>query len=70
MGLTAGHTDISLWYVVSAKRDQELSYDAQEFREVKWFEFSEVPVDRGDPNLGRFRGKLRSKRPLGKTRDR
>src|SRR5215510_10642645 len=42
VGMAAGHTDVSLWYVVSATRDQDLSYDEQEFSGVRWFGFSEV----------------------------
>jgi len=61
VGLTAGHTDVSLWYVVSATRGQELAYDSQEFNGVRWFGFSEAPLDRGDPHLARFISKLRSR---------
>ena len=64
VGLTAGHTDVSLWYVVNAGRDQKLSYDAQEFRDVRWFGFSEVPAHRSEPHLPRFLAKLRSRRSL------
>lgn len=60
VGLTAGHTDVSLWYVVRATRNQNMSYDAQEFGGIRWFEFSEVPLDRSDPHLGRFMRKLRN----------
>lgn len=60
VGLTAGHTDVSLWYVVSATRDQSISYDAQEFVCVRWFGFDEAPLDRSDPHLQRFIRKLRS----------
>jgi len=60
VGLTAGHTDVSLWYVVRAKRDQAMKYDESEFSGVRWFPFSEVPLQRADPHLGRFIAKLRS----------
>lgn len=62
VGLTAGHTDVSLWYVVSAMKGQNISYDAQEFNGVRWFEFSEVPLDRSDPHLERFIHKLKRTR--------
>jgi len=58
VGLTAGHTDVSLWYVVRADRNQPLRFDQAEFAAVKWFEFSQVPVDRSEPHLGRFMKKL------------
>jgi len=60
VGLTSGHTDVSLWYVVNATRSQALTYDPQEFDGIKWFRFSEAPLDRSDPHLERFIQKLRS----------
>lgn len=54
VGSTAGHTDVSLWYVVRADRRQPLTFDAREFHAVKWFRFSEVPRDRSEPHLARF----------------
>lgn len=60
VGLTSGHTDVSLWYVVFAARSQAMAYDAQEFDSIKWFGFSEAPLDRSDPHLERFIRKLRT----------
>lgn len=60
VGLTAGHTDVSLWYVVHAKREQSMKYDEGEFSGIRWFPFSEVPLEQADPHLGRFIAKLRS----------
>jgi 8-oxo-dGTP diphosphatase len=72
VGITAGHTDISLWYVVNADRGVALEFDAEEFHSVQWFHFSEAPVSRSDPHLERFLGKLaltnRSTRSRAKTR--
>ena len=70
VGLTSGHTDVSLWYVVEASRRQAIAYDEQEFGGVKWFEFSEAPLGRSDPHLGRFIRKLRSTKSLERTRGR
>jgi 8-oxo-dGTP diphosphatase len=58
VGITQGHTDVSLWYMVSADRGAALDFDAQEFHSVQWFHFSEVPLSRSDPHLGRFLQKL------------
>lgn len=58
VGLTAGHTDVSLWYVIRASRDERLVYDAAEFVDVRWFEFAQAPLDRSDPHLERFIRKL------------
>jgi len=40
-------------------REAELSYDPAEFHSVRWFHFSEVPLERSDPHMGRFLEKLR-----------
>jgi 8-oxo-dGTP pyrophosphatase MutT (NUDIX family) len=61
VGLTAGHTDVSLWYTVLADRDLQIEFDASEFHAVRWFAFSEVPLHRSDPHLGRFIAKLRAR---------
>lgn len=58
VGIAAGHTDISLWYVVRCARTQPLVYDVTEFAGVKWFRYEEAPFDRSDPHLGRFIRKL------------
>ena len=60
VGLTAGHVDVSLWYVVHARRNQKISFDETEFNAVKWFGFGQVPLHRSDPHLGRFIAKLDS----------
>lgn len=58
VGITAGHTDVSLWYVVRASRYQAIRFDQHEFNAVGWFAFSEAPLDKSDPHLGRFMAKL------------
>jgi len=58
VGITAGHTDVSLWYVIDADRHAELEFDKEEFYRVQWFHFSEAPVSRSDPHLARFLAKL------------
>jgi 8-oxo-dGTP pyrophosphatase MutT (NUDIX family) len=62
VGLTAGHVDVSLWYVVRASRTQKITFDANEFNSVRWFGFSEIPFERGDPHLRRFITKVVSTR--------
>jgi hypothetical protein len=57
-----------LWYLVNAKRSQAMTYDAQEFNGIKWFELSEAPLDRTDPHLERFLLKLRSIESVERTR--
>lgn len=54
VGLTAGHTDVSLWYVVKANRHQAVTFEEREFNAVRWFAFDEVPLERADPHMKRF----------------
>jgi 8-oxo-dGTP diphosphatase len=58
VGLSAGHTDVSLWYVINADRSTPLAFDPGEFHSVQWFHSSEAPVSRSDPQLQRFLEKL------------
>lgn len=58
VGLTAGHTDVSLWYVVNSSMQQQLRHDESEFAEVKWFHRDEIPLSRTDPHMKRFLSKL------------
>jgi 8-oxo-dGTP diphosphatase len=60
VGLTSGHIDVSLWYVVAAARSQPINYDQHEFAAVSWFAYSAVPLHRTDPHLARFLAKLGS----------
>ena len=57
-GTQARHTDVSLWYVLQLGRAQEITPDPREFHSVRWFLPSEVPLDRSDPHIARFLGKL------------
>jgi hypothetical protein len=58
VGISAGHMDVSLWYVINADRRLELQFDPAEFNAVQWFHSSEAPVSRSDPHLQRFLRKL------------
>ena len=59
VGLTAGHTDVSLWYVLKGDSRAILNYDKTEFHGVSWFLSEEVPYDRSDPHMKRFMSKLK-----------
>jgi len=41
-GLTPGHVDVSLWYLVRGDAKEFLSYDKTEFNDIEWFTFDEV----------------------------
>ncbi len=58
VGITAGHTDVSLWYVINGDRRLALEFDPEEFHSVRWFQCSEAPISRSDPHLKRFLDKL------------
>ena len=61
VGLDAGHTDVSLWFVLACPRDQALSPDRGEFHRVRWWtpaELAAADPARFDPHFGRFLGKL------------
>jgi len=60
VGVQPVHEDVMLWYVLKGDRMQELQYDAGEFNGVKWFHVDDIPLDQGDPNMGRFLEKLRN----------
>jgi 8-oxo-dGTP diphosphatase len=68
VGLTAGHIDVSLWYVVTAARAQPIAYDKREFAGVRWFPYSDVPFRRSDPFLARFLAKLGSSNRFERSR--
>lgn len=60
VGQTAGHIDVSLWYLLRGRRSEKLDFDRDEFTQVRWFALDEVPYQRTEPELGRFLEKLDS----------
>ncbi|MEM9400136.1 MAG: NUDIX hydrolase [Verrucomicrobiota bacterium] len=58
VGRTAGHTDISLWYVLKGGRNLDINSDRSEFQSICWFKKDRVPLDRTDPHIDRFISKL------------
>ena len=57
-GLTAGHTDVSLWYVLKYDSNHTLEFDREEFYSICWFDLDSIPHDRTDPHMKRFMAKL------------
>jgi 8-oxo-dGTP diphosphatase len=55
---TAGHTDVSLWFVLRGDRTLHLRFDPSGLHGVRRFHHSDVPLDRTDPHLGRFLTRL------------
>ncbi|MEO8245148.1 MAG: NUDIX hydrolase [bacterium] len=58
VGMTAGHTDVSLWFALQGERSAELTFDGSEFLALRWFAKDDVPFGRSDPELSRFLAKL------------
>jgi len=59
VGLTAGHTDVSLWYLLRGSVTHHYAFDTDEFEAIKWFNFDEIPFEKSDPHMGRFIAKLK-----------
>jgi 8-oxo-dGTP diphosphatase len=60
VGATAGHTDVSLWYVLKGDRRKSFEFDRGEFRALRWFHRDDIPMHRTDPEMRRFLAKLDS----------
>lgn len=60
VGLTAGHTDVSLWYLVHGDSHQTYDFDVNEFNEIKWFDIDDIPFENSDPHMRRFIEKLQT----------
>jgi ADP-ribose pyrophosphatase YjhB (NUDIX family) len=58
VGLTAGHIDVSLWYVIKGDYSQNYIFDQEEFNAIRWFTFDEIPYSKSDPHMRRFVEKL------------
>lgn len=57
VGLTAGHKDVSLWFVIRGNSNEEVKFDPSEFKSVQWFALSEVlemDIATLDPHMHRF----------------
>jgi 8-oxo-dGTP diphosphatase len=62
-GLSANHTDVSLWFVFEGSPVDAVVPDENEFVEVRWWRFDDIehePAARFDPHLPRFIEKLRA----------
>lgn len=60
------HTDMTLWFLLTAGRHRQLRVDASEARAACWFPLDTVlpdPADRFDPEWARAVGKLTSAMP-------
>lgn len=58
VGNITQHTDVSLWYVLKSHSDDPMTYDKDEFHQIRWFGIDEIPFERSDPHLKRFIEKM------------
>lgn len=61
VGLTPGHTDVTLWYLVKGSIHEFLSFDRSEFTDVEWWSFDEILASNPtifDLHMRRFTKKL------------
>jgi 8-oxo-dGTP diphosphatase len=66
VGIDAGHTDVSLWFLIEHRRDQRLTPDRNEFRAVRWWTPADVrdaDPARFDPHFTRLHAKIRRHEP-------
>jgi len=59
VGLTPGHIDISLWYILKGDHRVNYQFDAEEFNALRWFHFDDIPYAQSDSNMRRFIQKLK-----------
>ncbi|MEU4428665.1 NUDIX hydrolase [Actinoplanes sp. NPDC024001] len=67
VGMDAGHTDVSLWFVLDLRSDQTLTPDQGEFHAVRWWtpaELRSADPARFDPHFFRFLTKLQRRTAL------
>ncbi|MFI5836982.1 NUDIX domain-containing protein [Micromonospora sp. NPDC051300] len=60
------HTDVSLWFLLTADRGQRFTPDPVEFRGIRWWAPAEVtaaPAGTVEPHLGRMLAKLAAVSP-------
>lgn len=69
VGLTAGHTDVSLWYILKGDSTKTYAFDKEEFNTIRWFSLKDLPYEKSDPHMVRFVKKLLNNFTLKNTLD-
>jgi 8-oxo-dGTP diphosphatase len=69
VGQSAGHTDISLWYILKGSSSISYAFDQEEFVQICWFSSSQIPYNKCDPHMKRCIEKLNSIGVLGNARN-
>ena len=60
IGQTAGHTDVSIWYLLKGCTNTSYHFDQEEFIQVQWFLPANIPYECSDPHMQRCIEKLKS----------
>lgn len=58
VGPTAGHADISIWFVVRGDSTHIPNADPAEFRTLRWFSLAKIKAISTDPHMQRFITKM------------
>ncbi len=64
VGLTAGHTDVSIWYTLEYNSELTLNFSHEEFYNIHWLTIENIlstPIQKMDPNMYRFVNKFKKK---------
>lgn len=69
VGQSAGHTDISLWYILNGCSSVFYTFDPEEFVQICWFSSDKIPYNQSDPHMKRCIEKLNSLGILGNARN-
>lgn len=60
VGETAGHTDVTFWYLLKGSINQNYCFDREEFHQIGWFSPKDIPYERTEPHMRRCIKKLQS----------
>jgi 8-oxo-dGTP pyrophosphatase MutT (NUDIX family) len=66
VNIDAGHTDVSLWYLLKGSSSKKLKFDSKEFNSYKWLTLEEIlnmDIKMFNPNMHRFVKKLQARYP-------
>lgn len=59
VGLTPGHTNVCLWYILKGDSKASYIYDKSEFHTIEWFDL-DAPPDNAEEHLSRFMSKFKN----------
>jgi 8-oxo-dGTP diphosphatase len=60
----AGHTDVSVWFLLKGQSHVDYCFDREEFHQIRWFSLKDIPYEQSDPHLQRSLEKLKGLKQL------